>query len=148
MKTKILLFISILFVCCNKNENTQGTMDTLKGEWNWIKTYTTKHGIIDNEFKSIFKVFGQNDDTSINYEVIVDDTLFCSGNFKVQYSQLYSENTVNIKLPHWIPSLLIDENWIIYFGDMLTGIPNENTLCFWDGSEDGYFYYYQKTRKE
>ena len=118
-------------------------MDTLKGEWSWIKTYTAKHGIIDNKFKSIFKVFSQNEDLSINYEVIVEDTLYSKGNFQLQYSQWFNEIT-NIKLPHWLSSSLLDEKWFIYFGDILIRI--ENTLCFWEGDNDGYMYFYQKIK--
>ena len=139
--------VNVIFIngeqvyCYNEN-------NPLKGNWNWIKTYTPKHGIIDNEFKSILKVFSQNEDSSINYEVIVEDTLFYKGNF--QYKYLYDNriDNINIKLPHWIPTLLADEGWIIHFGylDLLTEIPSENTLCFWAGAEDGYFYYYQKIR--
>jgi len=130
---------------CNNVEPKENIMDTLKGEWNWVKTYTAKHGIIDNEFKSILKVFSQNEDSSINYEVIVEDTLYYKGNFQLQYDQ-WNNKIINIKLPHWIPSLLVDEKWIIYFGDILTKIPSENTLCFWAGDDDGYIYHYQKIK--
>ena len=154
--TTLCLVAVTLFatVGCDKNENNillpcHCIMDTLKGEWCWMKTYTPKHGIIDNEFKSILKVLGQNENSSINYEVFVEDTLYYRSSFKYQYDQYNNRiNNANIKLPHWIPSLLINENWIIYFRDMQTGVPNKNTLCFWDGSDDGYFYYYQKIRKE
>ena len=125
------------------NYNYNGIMDTLKDDWTWVKTYTPKHGIIDNEFKSILKVLSQSEDSSINYEVFVEDTLFYRGNFQYQLHEGRIDN-INIKLPHWIHS----ENWIISFDHMLGGIQIKNTICIWDGSIDGFIYYYQKIGKE
>jgi len=118
-------------------------MDTLKGEWSWIK----KHGgywgqTVDSEFKSIIKILSQNEDTSINYEVFVEDTLYYSGNFQIMpYGQL--AQTVNIKLPHRLPPS--QDIWMFNFRD-LEWQWNENMLSFWDICIDGYWYYYQKIR--
>jgi hypothetical protein len=157
----IISFYILLSGCKNENNNDikmkdvnsdfekpcHCIMDTLKGEWSWYKTYTAKYGLIDNEFKSILKVLNQNEDSSINYEVFVEDTLYFRNRF--QYKSPYDNriDNVNIKLPHWIPNLIADENWIIHFGylSLLAEIPSESILCFWDGSDDGYFYYYKKT---
>lgn len=156
MKTKKIILILPVFlfviISCNMDNEVPYNnciMDTLKGEWSWIKTYTPKHGIIDNEFKSILKVFNQNENASINYEVLVGDTIYYSGSFQYQYGLLDDRiDNVNIKLPHWTPSLVVDENWFVYFGDMLTERSSNDTLTFWDGTMDGYFYYYEKIRKE
>jgi len=58
--------------------------------------------VLDNDFASVVKILSQNKDSSINYEVVVEDTLFAKGNFKVptekdSYSGYY---LVMIKLPH------------------------------------------------
>jgi len=140
----VLLVLMCGNFACEKNEQHYSIVDTLNGEWSWVETYTPKHGIIDNEFKSVLKVFAQNDDSSINYEVFVKDTLYHKGNFQIQYGQSYK---ANIKLPHWVPSLLVNENWIIYFGDILTETPSEDILCFFVGDDDGYIYYYKKIKE-
>jgi len=106
-------------------------MDTLKGEWSWIKTYGGIGGnTTDNEFKSIIKILSQNEDASINYEVWVEDTLYHRGNFQ------YLKIIANIKLPH--SCYCNENNWRISFNDML------NTWRFWDECVDGYYYMYQK----
>ena len=87
----------------------------------------------------------QNEDFSISYEFFVDDTLFYSGNFQFrQENWMVNGNVANIKLPHYDFS----GGWGIYYGDMLTGTLSEDTLTFWGGDIDGYFYYYEKIRKE
>jgi hypothetical protein len=119
-------------------------MDTLKGEWSWIKTYGGANGVTTpNEFKSIVKILTQNEDASINYEVIVDDTLFSMGNFQIEILQGSYYGKIKLILPH-LTSPLSENVWIFYFGDPLAGIQNNNTLCFWNGGMDGFFYYYQK----
>ena len=152
---KSILLISVIFistVCSctkmSKNEvNTPGCiMDTLKGEWSWIKTSTAKHGMKENDFKSIIKVLSQNEDTSVNYELIVDDELYYNGNFQIQCHPYLFERTFNIKLPHWIPSLINEELWVIYFGDRKTGMPSKDILCLWSGADDDNLYYYQKIK--
>jgi len=161
MKTKMLkimaslvIITSCLLACNDQKPQPNGNennpikpqepclciMDTLKGEWNWIKTYTAKHGIIDNEFKSILKVFSQNEDSSINYEAIVEDTLFYKGSFQLQYDQ-WNNNITNIELPHYN----LGRNWLILFMD-IEGKPSKDTLCFFSGNPDDYMYYYQKIK--
>jgi len=123
-------------------------MDTLKGEWSWYQTYTAKHGLIENEYKSIIKILSQNEDATVNYKVIVEDTLFHKGSFQIQDSQWvwWTGRVASIKLPHWTLSLLVDEYWLLYFGDIQTGIPSENTLCLFSGAADADRYYYQKIK--
>jgi hypothetical protein len=106
-------------------------MDTLKGEWSWIKIACGYTQPSDNEFKSIIKILSQNEDSSINYEVFVEDTLFSRGSFQIQYNQ-YSE-VANIKLPHQCYS----EGWNIWFSDT-------SHWRFWDNVWDGCYYLYQK----
>ena len=116
-------------------------MDTLKGDWIWIKRYGGLFGIaVDNEFKSVIKILSQNEDASINYEVFVEDTLFYIGSFQIQNYDQWGYANINIKLPHPAAE--------IYFGDMVTEIPSENILCFWDGFMCPGFYYYKKITKE
>jgi len=117
-------------------------MDTLRGEWSWIKKQGGfMGGETNNTFKSIVKILSQNNDGSINYEVFVEDTLFYRGSFQF-LSVLWNYRKISIKLPHWYWNL--DRDWYFYFG-RLTEI-NEDLWCFWDGAMDGYFYYYQKIR--
>ena len=118
-------------------------MDTLKGDWIWIKRYGGLFGIaVDNEFKSVIKILSQNEDASINYEVFVEDTLFYKGSCQIQYAQWAwdARGIVNMKLPHWIPS----DNWAIYFVDRRNEIPDKNILRFWDSGVDGYDYIYKR----
>jgi hypothetical protein len=119
-------------------------MDTLRGEWGWIKTLKPKHGIVDSEFKSILKVLDQNEDASISYEVFVEDTLFFKGDFQIEQGQWYRK--ANIKLPHNLPSL--EENWIFRFVSILSEMPSKDTLRFWSGAIDDYYYYYQKIKQK
>jgi len=128
------------------NYNYNGIMDTLKDDWTWVKTYTPKHGIIDNEFKSILKVLSQSEDSSINYEVFVEDTLFHKSNFQLQQVKWYQNgNVANIKFPHYLPEGG-DLNWAIFVGNMLTLKPSKDTLTFWDGAVDGYIYFYKRIK--
>ncbi|MDR2147199.1 MAG: hypothetical protein LBE91_12135 [Tannerella sp.] len=160
MKTYRLFFILpallLVFTGCsnnsdsmysNENQPCHCIVDSLKGEWSWIKTYGGFFGnITENEFKSTLKVYSQNEDASINYEIFVEDTLFYRGGFQVQYAASgLKRNMTNMRLPHYLDS---GQEWVIGFGDMMTGILDGNILCFWDGGMDGYFYYYQKIRKE
>ena len=144
--------VNVIFIngeqvyCYNENNiPCHCIMDTLKGEWSWIKKYGGFHGnTTDNDFKSIVKILSQNDDASVNYEVFVEDTLFYKGTFQMQVDS-WNKITTNIKLPHWGHPLI--EDWIIYLGDMLSMIPSENTLCFrLDGITDDYIYYYRKMK--
>lgn len=141
----ILLISPILIIagysCSNMPDNEvkcNCIMDTLKGEWRWTK----KSGgflvdITDSEFKSIIKILSQNEDESINYEVFVEDTLFYKGSFQIQ-KRIEDRIDANIKLPHeeWLSG-----NWCIFLCFI-----NENTLCFWDGVDDGYNYIYEKIK--
>ena len=82
-------------------------MDTLKGEWTWVKASGGIAGTTwDNQFTSIVKILSQNEDSSINCEVWVEDTLSYQGSFQFQnyiewdgcYAPIYK--IINIKLPH------------------------------------------------
>jgi len=118
-------------------------MDTLKGEWSWTRRMGGFFGeISDNEYISIIRILNQNEDASINYEVYVEDELYHSGNFQIQYHPIHPLIifTENLKLPHfdwW------DWDWQIYFGHWSAGYM-EGTLTFWDGTWCGYYYYYKK----
>ena len=130
-------------------------MDTLKGEWTWVK----KCGgfafrIWDNEFKSIVKILSQNEDASINYEVFVEDTLFYRGSFQIQEDR-WNNRVANIKLPHIIYG--DDQMWQIILFNILESeyneetseyIPTKDALTLWDGAMDGYFYIYKKITNE
>ena len=118
-------------------------MDTLKGEWSWIKkSGGFVGGTWNNEFASIVKILSQNENESINYEVFVADTLFYTGSFQIQEGP-WSYKTFNIKLPHVIMPPLIYERdyWFFLLG-------NEKEICFWDGIIDGYFYQYKKIEEK
>ena len=153
-----VIFINGVQVYCYNNtlqELCHCIMDTLKGEWSWVKQHGGLGGnTIDNEFKSIVKILNQNEDASINYEVFVEDTLFYRGNFQIQEEQ-WNRRTANIKLPHdiWRDNI----TWHIYFFNILEmeyneekGVfehkPSNDTLTFWDGAMDGYNYIYKKIK--
>ena len=136
----------------NPQEPCYCFMDTLKGEWSWIKAYGGFGGnVTDNEFKSIVKILNQNEDASIDYEVFVEDTLFYKSSFQMEIKYAGNEKIAKIKLPHWMPSLWGEPvpilDWRIRFSDLLNK-PSENTLYFWNGGMDDYFYYYQRIREE
>jgi hypothetical protein len=122
-------------------------IDIIKGEWSWIETYGGIFGhTYENEFKSIVRILSQNEDASINYEVMVEDTLFSNGSFQL-YPEPSSEwyyNIPDIKLPHSIgmPPEAID--WML----VIIRIPNYNTLYFMEGADDGFYYYYKKINKK
>jgi len=116
-------------------------MDTLKGEWSWVKEISGWLPIRDNSFKSVLKMLSQNTDGSINYEVFLEDTLFFKGSF--QY--YYDENNVMITDDIMLYSKW---KWYIYFRDWNYWKINKDFLCFWDGGIDGSYYYYQKINKE
>jgi hypothetical protein len=119
-------------------------IDIIKGEWSWIKTIGGIGGFtFDNEFKSIVRFLSQNEDSSINYEVVVEDTLFSHGSFQL-FPHTYSEwyyNIPDIELPH---ETWMNWDWVL----ILTEIPGNNTLLFGDGAIDGYYYYYEKLNKK
>ena len=128
----------------NLIEKTTPLFDSLKGEWRWVITRGgVGGGTLDAEFSSIIKVLSQNKDTSINYEVFVDDTLFSKGNFQIQQSQWWiGDRSANIKLPHWTPN----NDWIVYFGCRMNQNQSKDTLTFVMPAADGFNYYYQKTK--
>ena len=113
-------------------------IDIIKGEWSW---YKTDGGVVgppyENEFVSIVNILSQNEDDSINYEIMVEDTLFSKGSFQFyQHDGSVWEYNIDIELPHytWLP------NWIL----TIIRIPNYNVLYFKEDCDDGYSYYYQK----
>ena len=114
-------------------------MDTLRGEWSWVKKSGGFTGhITDNEFKSIIKILRQNEDGSINYEVFVEDTLFYRGNFHILYHQYYRK--ADLILPHEIP---LSVSWYFSFKNEW-GVSGNDTWKFWFAEADGYEYCYQK----
>jgi len=120
-----------------KNEPCNCFMDTLKGEWSWFKVQGGFAGTTaNNEFKSIVKIIGQNGNSSINYKVFVEDTLFSNGSSPIQYPNwMWGEKAADIKLPY----LNSSNTWGIFsFG--------KDTLYFWDCMMDGYFYFYERVK--
>ena len=136
----------------NNDEQCNCIMDILKGEWSWKFRHGGFFGnSIVNEFKSVIKFISQNNDSTINYEIFVEDSLSYQGNFQIQEDQ-FNKKTAKIILPHehWG-----DNTWHLLFYDILdqeynneTGQfeykPSNEDLIFWDGAEDGYMYHYKK----
>lgn len=115
-------------------------MDTLKGEWSWVKKIGGFFGEnIDNQYKSVLNILSQNEDGTINYEVFKDDILFYRGSFQYQYIW-WAGIRVDIVLPHYPLSF-----W--YIVPTGTGEWPKDTLIFWMGAMDGYEFYYQKIKK-
>jgi len=117
-------------------------MDTLKGEWSWIWTYGFGREAGNNTFKSVVKILSQNEDSSINYEVFVEDTLFYRGNFQYQYFDYELRGIrTNIILPHH------SHEWAIYLGDVVGKPIGKNTLGFvYYGAVDVFLYHYEKIK--
>jgi hypothetical protein len=115
-------------------------IDIIKGEWSWIKKYGGISGsTFDNEFKSVVRFLSQNEDSSINYEVFVEDTLFSNGSF-LFYPFADTEwyyNIPDIILPH---ETWTNWDWVLVIIEIL----GNNILRFEDGCSDGYSYYYEK----
>ena len=118
-------------------------MDTLKGEWSWYKeSGGFAGGTWDNEFKSIVKILSQNADSTINYEVFVEDTLFSKGSFQIIVSPFWRKVEV-IELPHYSHS----NGWGVYFGNYLGDpTPSKDTLVFWVIGNDTYHYHYKRIK--
>ena len=128
-------------------------MDTLKGEWKWFETQGgiggATHGI---EFKCVIRMLSQNADASINYQVLVDDTLFSNGSFQLQHPQWAHGmiGVADIKLPHRNPTgdWGIDFDYLVDFinGAFRRTSPRIDTLIFNMPAADGYNYCYQKIK--
>jgi hypothetical protein len=133
--------------CYNENDiliPCNCVIETMKGEWCWIKTSGGFSGTTMNaEFESKLKILGQNEDSSVSYEVIVEDTLFHRDNFHLR--QVRGFNYANIELPHHNYNL---GYWGIYFGGMGISSTSKDILIFWGGDIDGYYYVYVRIRKE
>jgi hypothetical protein len=113
--------------------------DPLYGQWTWVKTYAGFHAnLLDNEFKSILKITGQNEDGTINYESYVADTLFYKGTFKFEQTQW---TNIVIRLPHWTADK--DNRWNLLFRNEQDMTSND-TICFYSGNPDDYMFYYTK----
>jgi len=68
-------------------------------EWSWFKMTGGENPFNEgNEYKSIVRILEQNEDGSINYEIFVEDTLFSTGSFQIQYEK--GNRYIYIKLPH------------------------------------------------
>ena len=134
-------------IVSNNLELCHCIMDTLKGEWSWFMKYSMI-GIRDNEFTSIVKILSQNEDTSINYEVFVADTLFYQGSFQFLRPESVFDVIcieVDIKVPH--KNRRKDGKWYLCLQDF-AGKPSEETLLLWDGMFEQNLYFYQKMREE
>jgi len=121
-------------------------MDTLRGEWRWVKTTDTRlRDTLDNEFESIVKILSQNEDGSINYEIFVEDTLFYRGSFEIL--QIWATGVfTDIKLPHnydvnW------QLHWTIHFGGR-PGTSGRDIISFQIGATSMSIvqFYYQRIK--
>ena len=118
-------------------------MDTLRGEWRWVKTTDTRlRDTLDNEFESIVKILSQNEDGSINYEIFVEDTLFYRGSFEILQASTAGVFT-NIKLPHR-PGI---NQWNIFFRERC-GASGRDVISFQIGAAHAFViqHYYQRVK--
>jgi len=114
----LILFLCLVgFVSCKKKDNpmeppeppdlieeTTRLFDHLEGEWSWFVSFCNcfacSCGSFENEVKSIIRILSQNRDSSINYEIIVEDTLFHKGSFQAIIEELFeSDHLVDIEIP-------------------------------------------------
>ena len=122
-------------------DKTTMQFDSLKGEWSWFNTFGGfAGGTWDNEFKSIIRILSQNKDSSINYEVIVEDTLFIKSSFKI-HNEADGIMKCDIKLPHFPCSDCI-KTWNLTLGNFGSNLTNKDTLTIFDGCMDSYYYRY------
>ena len=120
-----------------KDNTCDSPVNTLKSEWNWYQTYTAKHGIIDNDYESVVKIFEQEGTTLLKYEVWVEDLLYSKGILKFEQTQWYE--VVEIKLPH--RNIGSNRNtWIFSYPY------GEKTICFGVHVDDANSYYYKKVK--
>ena len=113
-------------------------MDTLKGEWNRKIPSSAWY----DQFESILKILSQNADGSINYEVVIEDTLSYTGSFQIQYDNLGRRMVTGLKLPYAWDSYkfcFINE-WLFFL--------YPQTWWFYDGAIDGQSFIYQQIKKE
>jgi hypothetical protein len=118
-------------------------MDTLRGEWRWVKTINiTRRDTVDNEFESIVRILSQNEDGSINYEIFVEDTLFYRGSFEILQASTVGVFT-NIKLPHR-PGI---NQWNIFFRERC-GTSGRDVISFQIGAAHAFViqHYYQRVK--
>jgi len=127
-------------------------MDTIRGEWRWVlRTGGLGGGSINNTFESVIKIFSQNEDGSINYEVFAEDTLYYRGTFQILPPPSWSPSVrqISINLPHW-PYPSYPYSYMLYFRFANIPLPwiptNEIGWILLDELSDGYDYYYQKIR--
>jgi len=126
-------------------EKTTPMFDSLKGEWNWFYTSWGHGNKGDNTFTTKITFLSQNKDSSINYEIIVEDTLFSKCSFKIPPTKTSGYYRVFINLPLKNPWQKENNLW----GLLLSHIEEHNDiLIFWDYSFDGFFHYYQRIVEE
>jgi len=144
-------------------------MDTLKGEWKWVKILIAGDNplvIRDNSFTSILKILNQNEDNTVNYEIWIEDSLFSQGSFQFKepdgwesphdpYRDHRVVATVNIKhFRYPFPPLEVTEEWnmnMLFTNKMfrreIMGIEEYTTyyplLVLFDR---GFYYCYQKIK--
>jgi len=124
-------------------------MDTLKGEWIWIKSAGgLLHQIKDSTFTSILKILSQNADSSINYEVWAADTLFSQGSWQTKYYPPHEAFIIDIKLPfYWYKSTYPDgQNWRMHY--FYGNGPNTDPFLgfYLHNSWDSATFFYQKIK--
>jgi len=171
----LALLVCVMAVSCERYEPQKDDppikdscnciMDTLKGEWKWVKIVTGEPTVIrDSSFMSIVKILSQNADSSINYEVWVEDSLFSQGSFQIKdmddgwfcspnYFPNYHSVVIDIKhfrLPFFPPVLGWNEEWNMLFTNKMpqdTIIEGYTTdyplMVLW---VCGINYYYQKIK--
>ena len=125
-------------------------MDTLKGEWTWVKTAGGwGFHVNDNLFTMVIKILSQNEDNSINYEVFTEDTLYFQGSCKIEQVRLYGYTGpgIDIKFPFYERHLIYYDIpvWGLFFYDIYLRVGG-TVLTFWDGCPDGTFVYFKKIK--
>jgi hypothetical protein len=158
MKIKLFLIAALVavlaFTSCSEdnpvnenpkpepNYNYNNIMDTLKGEWIWMKTTGGFAGVFeDPEFKSVLKIISQNQDSSINYEVYIADTLFAKSKFILKLDSVYCpdlrEN--DIILPHY------ETDRLLFLNDY--PVENDINIAFTVCGADFFNYHYSKIKE-
>ena len=153
MKTKILITIALLcfigFSSCDDGDNpgsggnpselqTQ-LFDFLKGDWGYVKFVGGFVGEYTwDSATTTIKFLSQNDDTTINYEVIVEDTLFYKGKLSYQYIESINNSLLVLKIK--LPYEDMDGNNNVRIDIVSESSPTDYRLVFYDGVNCAHYY--------
>ena len=124
-------------------------MDTLRGEWSWVKRRCGFIDLTDNDFKSVLKIVSQNEDASINYEIFVEDTLFYKGSFQVMENYFSYCHQTDIVLPYNWGDGAVNGRWCMSYHEKFQLTKEETIeeiLCFMDNRFEGCCYLYKKVK--